>query len=39
MNILLACVPEGQKMTSDLITGGYETPCGCWQLNSGPLEE
>jgi hypothetical protein len=18
---------------------GYELPCGCWELNSGPLEE
>jgi hypothetical protein len=24
---------------SDLITGGCEPPCGCWDLNSGPLEE
>ena len=23
----------------DLITGGCEPPCGCWDLNSGPLEE
>ena len=26
-----------QKRTSDLITGG--APCGCWDLNSGTLEE
>jgi hypothetical protein len=25
--------------TPDLITDGYEPPCGCWDLNSGPLEE
>ena len=28
-----------QKRTPDLITDGYEPPCGCWELNSGPLEE
>ena len=24
---------------SDLITDGCEAPCGCWELNSGLLEE
>jgi hypothetical protein len=24
---------------SDPITNGYESPCGCWDLNSEPLEE
>jgi hypothetical protein len=28
-----------QKRASDPITGGCEPPCGCWELNSGPLEE
>jgi hypothetical protein len=28
-----------QKRASDLITGGCEPPCGCWDLNFGPLEE
>ena len=28
-----------QKRALDLITDGCEPPCGCWQLNSGPLEE
>jgi len=28
-----------QKRASDLITDGCEPPCGCWELNSGPLEE
>jgi hypothetical protein len=28
-----------QKRTSDLIIDGCEPPCGCWDLNSGPLEE
>jgi len=27
-----------QKRASDPITDGCETPCGCWELNSGPLE-
>ena len=26
-------------MASDLITDGYEPPCGCWDLNSGPSKE
>ena len=32
-----ACRPE--EGTPDLITDGCEPPCGCWELNSGPLEE
>jgi hypothetical protein len=28
-----------QKRTSDPITDGCEPPYGCWELNSGPLEE
>jgi hypothetical protein len=28
-----------QKRASDLIIDGCEPPCGCWELNSGPLEE
>ena len=28
-----------QKRASDPITNGCEPPCGCWELNSGPLEE
>jgi hypothetical protein len=28
-----------QERVSDLITDGYEPPCGCWDLNSGPSEE
>ena len=26
-------------MASDPITDGCEPPCGCWELNSGSLEE
>ena len=29
----------GQKRAPDLITDGCEPPCGCWELNSVPLEE
>ncbi|KRY62753.1 hypothetical protein T4D_499, partial [Trichinella pseudospiralis] len=28
-----------QKRAPDLITGGCEPPCACWDLNSGPSEE
>jgi hypothetical protein len=28
-----------QKKASDLTTDGWEPPCGCWELNLGPLEE
>jgi hypothetical protein len=28
-----------QKRASDPITDDCEPPCGCWELNSGPLEE
>jgi hypothetical protein len=28
-----------QKRASDPITDGCEPPCGCWELNSGPLKE
>ena len=38
-NILSVCMPTGQKMAADLITDGCEPPCGCPELNSGPLEE
>jgi hypothetical protein len=30
---------DTQKRASDPITNGCEPPCGCWELNSGPLEE
>ena len=29
----------GQKRAPDLIADGCEPPCGCRELNSGPLEE
>ena len=33
------CLQTHQKRASDPITDGCEPPCGCWELNSGPLEE
>jgi hypothetical protein len=32
------CLQTHQKAL-DPITDGCEPPCGCWELNSGPLEE
>jgi hypothetical protein len=34
-----SCPQMHQKRASDLITGGSEPPCGCWDLNSGRSEE
>jgi hypothetical protein len=28
-----------QKKATDALTDGREPPCGCWELNSSPLEE
>ena len=33
------CLQTHQKGALDSITDGCEPPCGCWELNSGPLEE
>ena len=33
------CLQTLQKRASDFVTDGCEPPCGCWDLNSGPLEE
>jgi hypothetical protein len=38
-NYTVAVFRHPQKRVSDLITDGCEPPCGCWDLNSGPLEE
>jgi hypothetical protein len=35
----MSTLQTGQKRASDPITDGYQPPCGCWELNSGPLEE
>jgi hypothetical protein len=34
-----SCLQTQQKRALDSITDGGEPPCGCWELNSGPLEE
>ena len=34
-----SCLQTYQKKPSDLVTDGCEPPCGCWELNSGPLEK
>jgi hypothetical protein len=34
-----SCLQTPQKRASDLITYGFEPPCSCWDLNSGPPEE
>jgi hypothetical protein len=39
MQLHCSCLQTHQERASDLITGGCEPPCGCWDLNSGPLEE
>ena len=36
---LSAFRPLCQKRAWDPIGDGCEPPCGCWGLNSGPLEE
>ena len=33
------CLQTPKKRASDLITDGCEPSCGCWELNSEPLEE
>lgn len=38
-SVLPACMPAALKRAPDLIIDGSEPPCGCWRLNSGPLEE
>jgi hypothetical protein len=39
MWIHCCCLQTHQKRASDPITDGCEPPCGCWDLNSEPLEE
>ena len=39
LSALSACTPELHKRASDPSIDGCEPPCGCWELNSGPLEE
>ena len=39
MSALSAWTPVHQKRASDPITDDCEPSCGCWKLNSGPLQE
>lgn len=40
MSMLTACIPACQKTASNPITDGCKPPpCGCWELNQGPLEK
>jgi hypothetical protein len=38
-SVLSACIPACQERASNLIIGGWELPCGCCELNSGPLKK
>jgi hypothetical protein len=35
----LSLSSDTPMVASDPITDGFEPPCGCWESNSGPLEE
>jgi hypothetical protein len=37
--LLFSDTPEEGTRSHDLISGGCEPPCGCWDLNSGSSEE
>ena len=39
MRVHCSCLQTQQKRASDPITDGCEPLCGCWDLNSGLLEE
>jgi hypothetical protein len=38
-NVLYTHMPAHPKRAPDFIIDGYEPPCGCWELNLGPLEK
>jgi hypothetical protein len=38
MRALSACTPTCQKRASDTFIN-WDPPCGCYELNSGPLGE
>ena len=35
----VVCLQTLEKRASDFVMDGCEPPCGCWDLNTGPLEE
>ena len=39
MSGLSVCTPACQNIALDPNIDGYKPPCGCCELNSGPLEE
>ena len=39
LRVLSACAPAFQMRALDSIIDDCEPPCGCSELNSGPLEE
>jgi hypothetical protein len=39
VSTLLVSLHAYQKRALNPITDGCEPPCGCWELNSRPLEE
>jgi hypothetical protein len=39
MSTLLLSSDTPEERASDSIADGCQPPCGCWELNSGPLEE
>lgn len=39
MSAQSVCTPACQKRASNPSIDGCELPCGCWELNSRPLEE
>ena len=39
MKVHYHCLQTHQKSASDPVTDSGEPPCGCWELNSGPLKE
>jgi hypothetical protein len=36
---IVAVFRHGRRQHWIIVTDGCEPPCGCWELNSGPLEE
>ena len=39
MSTLWLSLDSPEEGMMNPITDGCEPPCGCWELNSGPLEE
>ena len=37
--LVLSKAREGFRCPESGVTGGFVLSCGCWELNSGPLQE